>query len=158
MRLPFLVDLRYILQHYVGMKRGRRVKMSGSGIRAVHTEEAPKAIGPYSQAVSAGGFFFVSGQIALSPSTGTVAEGGIREQATRVLKNISAILAAAGLTMDHVVRTEVFLKDLNDFAVMNEVYAAFFPGETKPARVTVQVSRLPRDVLMEISCVAYQGE
>jgi 2-iminobutanoate/2-iminopropanoate deaminase len=123
-------------------------------ITAIHTEGAPKAIGPYSQAVVAGGFVFVSGQIALNPSTGSIIEGGIKEQTLQVLKNIEAILKEAGLSLDRVVKTEVFLNDFNEFAAMNEVYATFFPGEIKPARVTVEVSRLPRDVLIEIGCVA----
>jgi 2-iminobutanoate/2-iminopropanoate deaminase len=123
-------------------------------ITAIHTDAAPKAIGPYSQAVLAGGFVFVSGQIALNPSTGSIIEGGIRDQTLQVLKNIQAILKEAALSLNRVVKTEVFLKDFNDFAAMNEVYATFFPGEIKPARVTVEVSRLPRDVLIEIGCVA----
>jgi 2-iminobutanoate/2-iminopropanoate deaminase len=126
-------------------------------ITAIASGDAPSAIGPYSQATLAGGFVFVSGQIPLHPSTGSIVEGGIREQTSQVLENISAILRAAGLTMESVAKAEVFLKDLNDFAVMNEVYASFFPGTLKPARVAVQVSRLPRDVLVEISCIALKG-
>jgi 2-iminobutanoate/2-iminopropanoate deaminase len=123
-------------------------------ITAIHTSRAPKAIGPYSQAIIAGGFVFVSGQIALNPSTGSIIEGGIKDQTLQVLKNIEAILKGAGLSLNRVVKTEVFLKDFNEFTAMNEVYAAFFPGDIKPARVTVEVSRLPRDVLIEIGCVA----
>jgi 2-iminobutanoate/2-iminopropanoate deaminase len=126
-------------------------------ITAIASGDAPPAIGPYSQATLAGGFVFVSGQIPLHPSTGGIVEGGIREQTFRVLENISAILRAAGLTMESVAKAEVFLKDLNDFSVMNEVYASFFPDAVKPARVAVQVSRLPRDVLVEISCIALKG-
>ncbi len=125
-------------------------------ITAINTSRAPKAIGPYSQAVVAGGFVFVSGQIALNPSTGSIIEGGIKDQTLQVLKNIEAIMKEAGQSLNRVVKTEVFLKDFNDFAAMNEVYATFFPGEVKPARVTVEVSRLPRDVLIEIGCVAYK--
>lgn len=124
-------------------------------ITAINTQAAPKAIGPYSQAVVAGGFVFVSGQIALNPSTGSIIEGGIMDQTLQVLKNIEAILKEAGLSLNRVVKTEVFLKDFNDFSAMNDVYATFFPGDIKPARVTVEVSRLPRDVLVEIGCVAY---
>jgi 2-iminobutanoate/2-iminopropanoate deaminase len=124
-------------------------------ITAINTQAAPKAIGPYSQAVVAGGFVFVSGQIALNPSTGSILEGGIMDQTIQVLKNIEAILKEAGLSLTRVVKTEVFLKDFNDFSAMNDVYATFFPGDIKPARVTVEVSRLPRDVLVEIGCVAY---
>jgi len=123
-------------------------------ITAINTQAAPKAIGPYSQAVVAGGFVFVSGQIALNPSTASIIEGGIMDQTLQVLKNIEAILKEAGLSLNRVVKTEVFLKDFNDFAAMNEVYATFFPGDIKPARVTVEVSRLPRDVLVEIGCIA----
>ena len=124
-------------------------------ITAINTQAAPKAIGPYSQAVVAGGFVFVSGQISLNPSTGLIIEGGIKDQTSQVLKNIEAILKEAGLSLNRVVKTEVFLKDFNDFAAMNEVYATFFPGDIKPARVTVEVSRLPKDALVEIGCVAY---
>ncbi len=131
--------------------------MAQAKISALSTQEAPKAIGPYSQATLAGSFIFVSGQIALDPSTGSITEGGIAEQSTRALKNIAAILNEAGLTMDSVVKTEVFLKDFNDFAAMNEVYSIFFSSETKPARVAVEVSRLPKDALVEISCIAYRG-
>lgn len=126
--------------------------------RAIHSDNAPKAIGPYSQAVSGGGFVFVSGQIGLDPASGNIVEGGIREQSAQVLRNINAIVGAAGLAMKDIVKTEVFLKDMDDFAAMNEVYATFFPGDGKPARAAVQVARLPRDVLVEISCIAYQGD
>jgi 2-iminobutanoate/2-iminopropanoate deaminase len=128
--------------------------MAQNIITAINTQAAPKAIGPYSQAVVAGGFVFVSGQIALDPSTGSIIEGGIKDQTLQVLKNIEAILKEAGLSLSRIVKTEVFLKDFNEFTAMNEVYATFFPGDIKPARVTVEVSRLPRDVLIEIGCVA----
>lgn len=131
--------------------------MSDPVIKTVHSDEAPRAIGPYSQAVVAGGFVFVSGQIGMDPSTGIIVEGGVREQTTQALRNIRAILASAGLSMGHAVKAEVYLKDMNDFAAMNEVYESFFPGDIKPARATFQVSRLPRDGLVEISCVAYGG-
>jgi len=131
--------------------------MPESRIIAICAETAPKAIGSYSQAVMAGDFVFVSGQIPMSPSTAVIVPGGIKEQTRQALKNIEAILAEAGLTFGHVVRAEVFLKDMNDFSAMNEVYATFFTGETKPARHAVEVSRLPRDVLVEISCIAYRG-
>jgi 2-iminobutanoate/2-iminopropanoate deaminase len=126
-------------------------------ITAIEAETAPKAIGPYSQAVVAGDFLFVSGQIPLSPSAAIIVQGGIREQTMQVLKNIEAIITEAGLSLHRVVKTEVFLKDMNDFTAMNEVYATFFTGDIKPARQTIQVSRLPRDVLVEISCIAYRG-
>lgn len=131
--------------------------MPVSRIKPVHSDDAPKAIGPYSQAVSAGNFTFVSGQIGMDPRTGNIVEGGIREQTAQVLNNLRAILVTAGLSTKDVVKAEVYLSDMNDFAVMNEVYAASFLGDTKPARAAVQVARLPRDVLVEISCIAYRG-
>jgi len=132
--------------------------MPVSRIKPVHSDDAPKAIGPYSQAVSAGNFTFVSGQIGMDPRTGNIVEGGIREQTSQVLNNLRAILVSAGLSTKDVVKAEVYLRDMNDFAVMNEVYAASFSGDTKPARAAVQVARLPRDVLVEISCIAYRGK
>ena len=131
--------------------------MPVSRIKPVHSDDAPKAIGPYSQAVSAGDFTFVSGQIGMDPRTGNIVEGGIREQTAQVLNNLRAILVTAGLSTKDVVKAEVYLSDMNDFAVMNEVYAASFSGDTKPARAAVQVARLPRDVLVEISCIAFRG-
>jgi 2-iminobutanoate/2-iminopropanoate deaminase len=125
-------------------------------IKTIMTDNAPRAIGPYSQAVSAGNFVFVSGQLPLNPATGDIVPAGIKEQTAQVLENINAILVSAGLSTEHVVKTEVFLKDIDDFAAMNEVYASFFTGRTKPARFTVQVSRLPRGALIEIACMAYQ--
>jgi 2-iminobutanoate/2-iminopropanoate deaminase len=122
------------------------------------TPDAPKAIGPYSQAVAAGGFLFVSGQLPLDPGTMTVVEGGITEQTMQVMKNIGAILASAGLWFEAVVKTEIFLKDMGTFASVNEVYGSFFPTEPRPARVTVEVARLPRDVMVEIACVACLGQ
>ncbi|OUM99072.1 MAG: deaminase [Firmicutes bacterium ZCTH02-B6] len=124
--------------------------------QTIHTDRAPKAIGPYSQAVKAGGFVFVSGQIPLDPETGQLVDGDIVAQTERVLKNVQAVLEAAGASMADVVRATVYLKDLNDFAVVNEVYARFFPS-APPARVAVEVSRLPRDVRVEIDAIAYVG-
>lgn len=121
----------------------------------IQTENAPKAIGPYSQAVKANGFVFASGQIPLDPSTMQIVEGGIREQTERVLKNLSAVLEAAGSSLDRVVRTTVFLADLADFAEMNDVYGRFF-GDVPPARSTVEVARLPRDVRLEIDVIALE--
>jgi 2-iminobutanoate/2-iminopropanoate deaminase len=108
--------------------------------------------------VAAGDFVFVSGQIPLDPETMLVIEGGIQEQTTQVLKNIQAILKRTGLGLENVVKTEIYLDDMALFGPMNEVYASFFPGSPKPARVTVEVSRLPRDAMVEISCVAYAGK
>jgi len=119
----------------------------------VHTDSAPKAIGPYSQAIKANGLIFASGQIPLDPATMQVVDGGIREQTDRVLNNLGAVLAAAGSSLDRVVKTTVFLADLGDFAEMNEVYGRFF-GDAPPARSTVEVSRLPRDVRVEIDVIA----
>ena len=118
----------------------------------IKTENAPAAIGPYSQAVRAGGFVFASGQIPLDPKTGQFVEGGVREQTAQVLRNLSAVLEAAGSGLARVVKTTVFLADMNDFAAMNEVYGRWF-GEHKPARSTVQAARLPRDVAVEIEAI-----
>ena len=120
---------------------------------SVSTPDAPQAIGPYSQAIRAGQFLFLSGQIPLDPVTGEVVAGDVRVQTRRVLDNIGGVLAAAGVSMDAVVKTTVFLIDLADFTAMNEVYATAFE-DPAPARSTVQVSRLPRDVRVEIEVVA----
>ncbi len=122
----------------------------------VQTDSAPKAIGPYSQAIKANGLVFASGQIPLDPATMQIVEGGIREQTERVMNNLSAVLQAAGSSLDRVVKTTVFLADLADFADMNETYGQFF-GDAPPARSTVQVSRLPRDVRVEIDLIALAG-
>jgi 2-iminobutanoate/2-iminopropanoate deaminase len=122
----------------------------------VQTDSAPKAIGPYSQAIKTNGFVFASGQIPLDPATMQIVEGGIREQTERVMNNLSAVLQAAGSSLDRAVKTTVFLTDLADFADMNEIYGRFF-GEVPPARSTVQVSRLPRDVRVEIDVIALTG-
>jgi 2-iminobutanoate/2-iminopropanoate deaminase len=119
----------------------------------VATKDAPQAIGPYSQAIKAGGFLFSSGQIAIDPSTGQVIEGDVAAQTERVMKNLAAILKAGGLTMQRVVKTTVYLKSMGDFATMNEIYGRHF-GEHRPARSTVEVARLPKDVLVEIDVVA----
>ncbi|MEK6725513.1 MAG: RidA family protein [Deltaproteobacteria bacterium] len=122
----------------------------------ISTDKAPKAIGPYSQAIRAGGFIFVSGQIPLSPDSGEVVTGDIETQTERVLKNISAVLESAGSSMEDVVKTTVFLTDMTDFSKFNECYARFFT-RNKPARATVEASRLPRDVRLEIDAVAVVG-
>jgi 2-iminobutanoate/2-iminopropanoate deaminase len=119
----------------------------------IATEHAPKAIGPYSQAIKANGFIFLSGQTPLDPATQQLVTGGIAEQTERVLKNLEAILKAAGSSLDKVVRCGVFLKDMNDFAAMNEVYGRFFRSNP-PARTTVQAARLPKDCLVEIDAIA----
>ncbi|MEE8574938.1 MAG: RidA family protein [Thermodesulfobacteriota bacterium] len=119
----------------------------------VNTKSAPEAIGPYSQAVKAGGFLFCSGQIALDPETGLVVEGSAGWQARQVLTNLKAVVEAAGLTLAGVVKTTVYLKNLSDFAEVNKVYAEFFE-EPYPARATVEVAALPKDALVEIDAVA----
>jgi 2-iminobutanoate/2-iminopropanoate deaminase len=120
---------------------------------AVRTPNAPQAIGPYSQAIRAGGLLFLSGQIPLDPQSATLVGGDIAAQTRRVLENIGGILGAAGLGYDDVVKTTVFLLDMNEFAAMNAVYGEFFP-DPPPARSTVQVSRLPGDVRVEIDAIA----
>lgn len=119
----------------------------------ISTENAPGAIGPYSQAVKTGNMVFLSGQIPIDPQTGEFVAGGVAEQTEQVLKNLSAVLEAAGTSLNDVVKTTVFLADMNDFTAMNEVYARYF-SENKPARATVQAARLPRDARVEIECIA----
>ena len=119
----------------------------------VQTVSAPKAIGPYSQAIVANGFVFCSGQIPLDPATGNIVEGGIDAQTHQVLKNLSAVLRAAGSDLKNVVKTTVFLQSMGDFAAMNAIYATYFV-ETPPGRSTVEVARLPRGALVEIEAVA----
>ena len=125
-------------------------------VRAVSTESAPVAIGPYSQGIIAGGFLYTAGQIALDPSTTQVVEGDVVAQTKRVLQNLEAVLAAAGASWKDVVKTTVFLQDMKDFPRMNEVYSAVM-GDARPARSTVQVAGLPRGVLVEIELVAHLG-
>jgi 2-iminobutanoate/2-iminopropanoate deaminase len=122
----------------------------------ISTPNAPAAIGPYSQAVRVGDMVFTSGQVALDPDTGALVAGGIREQTTRVLDNLTAVLAEAGLDMANVVKTTVYLKNMNDFAAMNEIYATYLApeGVVPPARSTVEVARLPKDALVEIDLIA----
>lgn len=122
--------------------------------RIISTLQAPQAIGPYSQAVQAGAFLFVSGQIALDPATGEVISGDVKKQTTRVMENIKAILDASQATLSSVVKCTIYLKSLDDFQVVNEVYGSFF-NEAPPARATVEVSRLPKGVEVEIDAIAY---
>lgn len=119
----------------------------------IETSNAPAPIGPYSQAIRAGGFLFVSGQIPADPETGAIIEGGILEQTHQVMKNLSAILEAAGSGLARVVKTTIYLTNLEDFAKLNQVYGQYL-GEAKPARATVQVARLPKGVSVEIEAVA----
>lgn len=121
--------------------------------KIVKTADAPNPVGPYNQAVIAGGFVFTAGQIAIDPQTDQLLDGDVRKQTRLVLKNLSAILRAAGSDLGKVVKTTVYLKSMAEFPLMNEVYAEFFT-EKAPARSTVEVSRLPKDVLVEIDCVA----
>ncbi|MFZ1730969.1 MAG: RidA family protein [Bacteroidota bacterium] len=122
----------------------------------VQTDKAPKAIGPYSQANIAGNMIFVSGQLGLDEVTGNFVDGGIREQTDKALKNMTAILEAAGASMGDVTACTVFLKDMNDFAAMNEVYAQYFVANP-PSRAAIEVARLPKDGIVEISCIAVKG-
>ena len=120
----------------------------------IQTDNAPAAIGPYSQAIRSGNMVYTAGQVGLDPQTGTLVEGGIEEQTRRALSNVSAVLSAAGCSPEDVVKTTVFLSDMGDFAAMNEVYQEYFGGEPPPARSTVQVAGLPRGAMVEIECVA----
>jgi 2-iminobutanoate/2-iminopropanoate deaminase len=119
----------------------------------ISTKDAPQALGPYSQAIKANGFVFISGQLAIDPSTQQVISGDAAAQTDRILRNVSAILEAAGSSLDKVVRSGVFLKSMDDFAAMNEVYGKYFIS-IRPARSTVEVARLPKDVLVEIDVIA----
>ncbi len=122
----------------------------------VATEHGPKAIGPYSQAVKANGFVFTAGQVALDPATGAMVGTEIKAQTERVMENLKGIVEASGSSLHKAVKTTVYLKDMNDFAAMNEIYARYFPA-APPGRSTVEVSRLPKDALVEIECVALGG-
>lgn len=121
--------------------------------QVIHTDNAPKAIGPYSQAVKAGNMLFVSGQVPFVPETMEIVEGDVKAQTAQSLKNLQAILKEAGADFSNVVKTTVFIKDMNEFAQINEVYAEYF-GENKPARACVEVARLPKDVKVEIELIA----
>ncbi len=122
--------------------------------KCVNTKNAPAAIGPYSQAVVANGMVFTSGQVAMEPATGELVSGGVEVQTRRVMENLSAVLTACGTSLEKVVKASIFLKDMNDFQVVNEVYGSYFSDGNPPARSTVQVSRLPKDVDVEIDMVA----
>lgn len=127
-----------------------------ANLKRVETKNAPAAIGPYSQGQIAGGLVFTAGQIPLDPATGELVPGDIAEQTERVMLNIAAVLEAAGASLGTVVKTTVFLRDMNDFATMNEIYGTHF-GAHKPARSTVQAARLPKDVAVEIEAIATVG-
>ncbi len=125
-------------------------------LTAIHTDAAPKAIGPYSQAIALDNLVFCSGQIAIDPATGNLIEGDVSAQTQRVLQNLSAVLQAAGSDLQHVVKTTVFLQSMNDFAAMNAVYATWFTG-TPPARSTIEVAKLPKGALVEIEAIAVKA-
>ncbi|HLP99795.1 MAG TPA: RidA family protein [Candidatus Limnocylindria bacterium] len=120
---------------------------------AVHTDRAPNPIGPYSQGIRANGFVFLAGQVALDPKSGELISGDVRQQTERTLENLKGVLEAAGANLNHVVKATIFLKNMSDFAGMNEIYARYFP-KLPPARSTVEVARLPKDALVEIELIA----
>ena len=122
-------------------------------MKQISTQNAPAAIGPYSQAIEVNGFVYASGQLPIDPATGAFPEGGVKEQTRQSILNVKAILEEAGLALSNVVKTTVYLADMGDFAAMNEVYAKYFDSN-KPARATVQAARLPKDALVEIDCIA----
>ncbi len=130
--------------------------MTSSTPTVVQTDKAPKALGPYSQGIIAGGFVYAAGQGGIDPQTGQIVTGGVEAETHQVWKNLSAVLEAAGSSLASVVKANVYMVDLNDFGKMNAVYAEYFPN-TKPARTTVQVAALPRGLLVEIDCVAIAG-
>lgn len=123
----------------------------------VATDKAPKAVGPYSQAIVANGFVFCAGQLPMDPATNQVVQGDVKAQTEQVLKNLSAVLTQAGTSLDNAVKATVYLKSMNDFAAMNEVYSRFFPKDP-PARATVEISRLAKDAMVEIDIVAITGK
>lgn|SRR5690554_1757128 len=122
-------------------------------IEVINTNKSPAAIGPYSQGLKVGNLAFISGQLPVDPNTGNVVDGTIKDQTARVIENLKAILEEAGLTLDNVVKTTIFIKDMNDFSNINEVYGSYFTG-TKPARSCVEVARLPKDVDIEMEAIA----
>jgi 2-iminobutanoate/2-iminopropanoate deaminase len=146
MRVAFLLmfSIFFLLSTISGGKMEKKV---------VFTEKAPKPIGPYSQAIIAGNLIFTAGQIPIDPATNQVVQGDIKEQTRRVLENLRAILESVGATFDDVVKVTIYMKDLNEFSAMNEVYSEYFKN-SPPARTTVEVSRLPRDVKIEIDLIA----
>ena len=126
-------------------------------LQQINTVTAPKAVGPYSQAIKVDKFVFCSGQIGLEPKTNTLVEGGVEKEAEQTLKNLSAVLEAAGLSFKNVIRTDIFLTNINDFSKVNEIYGKHFSKDPKPARQTVEVSKLPKGANIEVSCIAYKG-
>ncbi len=130
--------------------------MTSEGITKVECNDAPKAIGPYSQAISAGDYVFVSGQVPIDPASGEVLRGDIKKQTLLVIENTEKILRECGLGLERIVKVEIFLKDLGDFEAVNEVYSSRFDSDIKPARQVVQAAKLPKDVGIELSCIAYK--
>lgn len=124
--------------------------------KIINTTNAPAPLGPYNQAVLSNGTLFLSGQIPINPTTGLLVEGSIKEMTVQVMKNLAAVLKAAEMTFENVVKASIFIKDMDDFSAINEVYASYFNENTAPARETVQVARLPKDVSVEISMIAVQ--
>lgn len=131
--------------------------MKSRPFQPINTEKAPRAIGPYSQAIQTEAFLFISGQIPIDPTVGKIIESNIEGQTKQVLNNLNAILQVAGLTFKDVVKTEIFIKDMNHFKIINDIYAEAFAHDVKPARQVIEVSRLPMDALIEISCVALRS-
>ena len=131
--------------------------MNAAKKKTIKCADAPAAIGPYSQAVQAGDFLFVSGQIPIDPGNGEIVKEGIKQQTLLVIENAEKILRSAGLELSDVVKVDVFLSDIQDFTAMNEVYGSKFTGDAKPARCVVQAARLPKDVRIELSCIAFAG-
>lgn len=151
MKLALLISVFILLLFLLTMSGGKVEK------RIIYTEKAPKPIGPYSQAIIAGDFIFTSGQIPIDPKTNQLVQGDIKEQTKQVLENLKAILEEAGVTFDDVVKVTVYMKDLNEFSAMNEIYSEYFKN-SPPARTTVEVSRLPRDVKIEIDLIAVKKQ
>jgi 2-iminobutanoate/2-iminopropanoate deaminase len=139
------------------MKSRRQIKFIAMANNIVYSPQAPDPIGPYSQAILAGKMLFVSGQIAIQKSSGSLITGNVEDETTQVMINLSEVLKAAGLTFKDVVKCSIFLKDMNNFPKVNDIYGQYF-AENPPARETVEVSRLPRDVNVEISCIAVKGD
>jgi len=148
----FLISLVAVAQPQKDQSKSSTAA-SSSNRSVVEAKDAPKPIGPYSQAIKAGDFVFCAGQIALDPATGQLIQGDVSAQADRVLKNLSVVLAAAGTDLDHAVKTTIYLKNISDFTVVNEVYGRYF-NSSPPARSTVEAARLPKDVQVEIDVIA----
>lgn len=124
-------------------------------LKKIETDKAPQPVGPYSQAILAGGFLYAAGQIGLNPQTNQLVEGGIEEETKQVLENLKEVLSQTNLNLSDVVRTDIFVKDIKNFTRVNEIYTSYFTNNPQPARQTVEVSNLPKGALVEISCIAY---